>query len=167
MRNTKLLLVIDETEASKQAVAYVARIVARRRDFRVCVAHALPSLPAHLAEYGGAKNPDEEEKLKTELHAGQKRWVAEAKENAQPALNRACATLRKAGLEARSIETRFCFPADGSAAGDEILELARARKCQTVVVGRKSLSWWKKLLGADPVEELLRRGKGFTIWVVE
>lgn len=37
----------------------------------------------------------------------------------------------------------------------------------TIVVGSESLSKWRQLLGTDPVEELLRRGKGFTIWVVE
>ncbi|MGH9561669.1 MAG: universal stress protein [Terracidiphilus sp.] len=166
-RNTKLLLVIDETRASKRAVAYVASIVSRLRDFHVCVAHTLPFLPAHLTEYGGARNLADEEKLKTELHAGQKRWVAEAKEKGQPALNRACATLHKAGIGTKAIETSFCFPAEGPATGDEILAVARARKCHTVVVGREALSWWRQLLGVDPVEELVRRAKGFTIWVVE
>jgi nucleotide-binding universal stress UspA family protein len=166
-RNTKLLLVIDETEASKRAVTYVARIVARLRDFHVCVAHTLPFLPTHLTEYGGARNPAEEEKLKTELHAGQVRWIAEAKEKAQPALDRACATLHKAGLGTKAIETKFCFPAEGAATGDEILALARAHKYHTVVIGRGSLSWWRQLVNTDPVEELVRRGKGFTIWIVE
>jgi len=39
------------------------------------VSHTL--LPAHLAEYGGARNPAEEEKLKAGLHAGHKRWIVE------------------------------------------------------------------------------------------
>ena len=164
---TKLLLVIDETAASKRAVAYVARIVARLRDFRVCVAHTLPFLPAHLIEYGGARSPAEEKELKTELHAGQKRWIAQAKEKAQPALDRACATLHKAGLGTKAIETKFCFPAEGSATGDEMLVFAHEHKYHTVVVGRDSLSWWRQLLGVDPVEDLVRHGKGFTIWVVE
>jgi nucleotide-binding universal stress UspA family protein len=41
------------------------------------------------------------------------------------------------------------------------------RKCDTVVIGRKSLSWLRELIDGDPAEELVRRGKGFTIWVVE
>lgn len=83
------------------------------------------------------------------------------------ALKRARTVLRKGGVAAASIEERFCYPAEGRARGDEILELAREQKCHTVVVGSESLSWLKQLLGNDPVEELLRRGKGFTIWVVE
>jgi hypothetical protein len=41
------------------------------------------------------------------------------------------------------------------------------RKCDTVVIGRDSLSWLGELIHGDPVEELVRQGKGFTIWVVE
>ena len=167
MRSTRLLVVVDETKASKRAVSYVAQIVGRRRGFKVCLARTLSDIPASLIEYGGAKNPDEEEKLDDELHAEQKHWVFEAQKNAQPALNRACAVLRKGGLAAGAIEEQFCYPADGRARGGEILELARKHKCHTVVVGSDSLSWLRQLLGSDPVEELLRRGKGFTIWIVE
>jgi len=41
------------------------------------------------------------------------------------------------------------------------------RRCDTVVIGRKSLSWLGDLIHGDPAEELIRQGKGFTIWVVE
>jgi len=167
MRSTRLLVVVDENKASKRAVSYVAQIVGRRRGFKVCLAHTLSDIPASLIEYGSAKNLDEEEKLDADLHAEQKHWVVAAQEKAQPTLTRASAVLRKGGLAANAIEERFCFPADGRARVDEILELARKRKCHTVVVGSGSLSWLRQLLGSDPVEDLIRRGKGFTIWIVE
>ena len=167
MRSTKLLVVVDESKASKRAVSYVGQMIGRRRRFKVCLAHPLSEIPASLIEYGGGTNPDEEEKLEAELHRDQKRWVFAAQEKAQPALDRASAVLRNAGVAAGAIEAGFCYPADGRARGDEILELARKHKCHTVVVGSESLSWLRQLLGSDPVEELLRRGKGFTIWVVE
>jgi nucleotide-binding universal stress UspA family protein len=90
-----------------------------------------------------------------------------AQEKAQPTLTRASAVLRKGGLAANAIEERFCFPADGRARADEILELAGKHKYHTVVVGSDSFSWLRQLLDGDPVEELLRRGKDFTIWIVE
>lgn len=157
------VVVMDESKASERAVSYVAQIVGRRRGFKVCLAHTLPELPASLIEYGSARNPDDEKKLEAELHAEQKHWVFAAREKGRPALKRARRVLRKGGVAAASIEERFCYPAEGRARGDEILELAREQK----VVGSESLSWLKQLLGNDPVEELLRRGKGFTIWVVE
>ena len=167
MRNTKLLVVIDESQASKRAVSYVAGIIGRRGRFNVCLAHTLPEIPAHLIEHGGAENPSEEEKLERELRSDQSQWIVAAKKKAQPILARARAVLRKAGLTASSIEERYFDPAEGRTRGDEILELASERKCDTIVVGSESLSRWRQLLGNDPVEELLRRGKGFTIWVVE
>ena len=167
MRNTRLLVVIDESQASKRAVSYVAGIIGRQRGFQVCLAHTLPEIPAHLSEHGGAENPSEEEKLERALHSDQNQWIVAAKKKAQPVLEGARTVLRRAGLTASSIEERYCDPAEGRARGDAILELADERKCHTIVVGSESLSRWRQLLGNDPVEELLRRGKGFTIWVVE
>ena len=167
MRNAKLLVVIDESEASKRAVLYVAQIIGGRRGFKVCLARTLSEIPASLIEHGGAENPDEEAKLEAELRSEQRQWILAAKEKAEPALTRAAAALRKAGVTAASIEKRFCYPAHGRSKGDEILELATDQKCHTIVIGSESLSRWRQLLGNDPVEELLRRGKGFTIWVVE
>ncbi len=167
MPGNKLLVVIDDSKASKRAVSYVAKLVGGRRGFEVCLAHPLPVIPPSLQEFGSAKNPDEGMKLQAELQAEQERWIVTAEEKAQPALSRARAELRMAGLAAGAIEEQFCYPSSGRARGDEILELARKRKCRTVVIGSESLSWLKQLLGDDAVEELLRRGKGFTIWVVE
>jgi len=45
------------------------------------------------------------------------------------------------GIARGSIEAHFCYLVDGTRATQEILKLARARKCDTVVIARKSLSW--------------------------
>lgn len=167
MRNINLLVVVDESEASKRAVSYVGQMVGRRRGFKVFLARPLSGLPASLLEYGGARTPDEEKRFEAELEARKNSWVLAAQEKVRPDLNRARAVLRKAGLAAGAIDARFCYPADGRARGDEILDLAKEHKCRTLVVGSESLSWLRQLLGSDPVEGLLQRGKGFTIWVVE
>lgn len=162
MRNAKLLVVIDESQASTRAVSYLAGIIRRRRRFKACLAHALPEIPAHLIEYDGAENPSEEEKLESELHSDHNQWIVAPRKKPQPILVRARALLRKIGLTAGAIDVRYCDPAEGRAPGDKILELAR-RKRHTIVAGSES----RHLLGNDPVEELLRRGKGSTVWVVE
>jgi len=119
-----------------------------------------------LIEHDGAANPSEKEKQERELHSDHNQWIVAARKKAQPILVRARAVLRKIGLTAGAIDVRYCDPAEGHAPGDEILELAR-RKCHTIVAGSESLSRWRQLLGNDPVEELLRGGKGSTVWVVE
>jgi len=85
----------------------------------------------------------------------------------QRALGRANAVLRRGGLTRKSIEAHCCYLVDGSRATKEILKLAQMRKCDTIVTARKALSWLGDLIHGDPAEELVRHGKGFTIWVVE
>src|ERR1700692_900748 len=104
MRRNRLFLVVDKSKASKRAVSYVAQIVGRRRGFKGCLVHTLSEIPASLIEYGGAKNPEEEEKMDGALHEEQRRWVFAAQEKAQPTLTRASAVLRKGGLAANAIE---------------------------------------------------------------
>jgi K+-sensing histidine kinase KdpD len=73
----------------------------------------------------------------------------------------------RGGIESGAIEAHYCYLVDGTQATKDILALAVAQKCSTVVIGRRSLTWLAKLIDTDPAEELVRNGKGFTIWVVE
>jgi nucleotide-binding universal stress UspA family protein len=159
MKNTKLLVVVDESRATRRTLEYVAQVASRRRDFRVCLAHALPSPPPELVEFRGAE--------KARLRAYERRWISVVEMTEQRALDRANAVLRRGGFAARAIEAHYCYLVDASRATREILRLARSRKCDTVVIGRKSLSWLGELIHGDAAEELVHQGKGFTIWVVE
>ena len=169
MYNHRLLAVVDESSSSKHAVEYLARVLASRRGFQVCLAHFLPPLPSELLEFGGAEDPDKERKLDAQLKAEQQQWIAVARKEAQPALNRACTKLRSAGLPATSLTTQFSDPFRGqNSASEEILELARRNKCRTIVVGRQSLPCLRRLTGGkDLAEKLVQQGKGLTLWIVE
>ena len=159
MKNTKLLVVVDESPATRRALEYVAQVASRRRDFRICLAHALPSPPSELVELRGAE--------KDRIRAYKRRWISVVEMTEQRALDRANSVLRRGGIAEKAIEAHYCNLVDASRATDEILGLARLRKCDTVVIGRDSLSWLGELIHGDPAEELVRQGKGFTIWVVE
>jgi hypothetical protein len=159
MKTTKLLIVVDELPATKKVLQYVARMAAGRSDFRVCLAHSLLSPPPQLVELRGAE--------KGRVLAYKSRWIAACEMTEQRALERANAVLRQGGLAPGAIEAHYCYLVDGSRATKEILKLAQMRKCDTVVIGKTSLSWLGELIDGDPAEELVRRGKGFTIWVVE
>jgi nucleotide-binding universal stress UspA family protein len=165
----RLLLVVDESPSSKAAVDYVAKVLGHRRGFQVCLAHFLRPLPPILMEFGGAENPDKERQLDAQLHRDQQQWIETAKRKAEPALNWARDRLRQAGLPATALSTQFSDPAhEQDSASEEILELARWNSCRTIVVGRRSLSWLKRITaGKDLAERLVREGKGLTIWIVE
>jgi nucleotide-binding universal stress UspA family protein len=155
----KLLIVVEESRATTKALQYVAQMVAGRRHFRVCLAHSLLSPPRQLVEYRGAE--------KGRLRAYKSRWIFAGDMTEQRALDRANAVLRQGGLARGAIEAHYCCLVDGSRATQEILKLARMRKCDTVVIGRASLSWLGNLIRGDAAEEFVRQGKGFTIWAVE
>jgi len=159
MKNTKILVVVDESPATTKALTYVAQMAAGRSNFRVCLAHGLLAPPPELVEFRGAE--------KKRLAAYKSRWISSEEMTEQRALKRANAVLRRAGVAGAAIEAHYCYLVDGSRATREILGFARSRKCDTVVIGRKSLSWLGDLIHGDPAEELVRQGKGFTIWVVE
>jgi len=166
MADTRILLAIDDSAAAKSAVKYVARLVGRK-GFRICLVHVLPPLPPALLEHGGSENPQQEVQLEVELRAEQELWTSKKQKEAQGSLNKASATLRKAGLSAKSVQTIFCEPTDGRVAAEDILQMARECKCQTVVAGRQSVSWFHELFSQDLAEELMRCGKGFSVWLVE
>jgi hypothetical protein len=159
-----IFLVLDESEVATRAVAYVGRLVGRRRGFRVCVSYVLPELPSSLLEHGGAADPRAEERLAASLRAEQRRWVAARKREARGALDAAFASLRRAGLSSSALSRRFCGPAGPAGAADEILALAAANRCRTVVVGRRRLSWFGHLFTENLREELVRRAGRIAIW---
>ncbi|HEV3253133.1 MAG TPA: universal stress protein [Candidatus Acidoferrales bacterium] len=158
MKNTTLLVVVDESPATKRALEYVAQVASRRKHFRVCLAHALPARPPELVEFRGAE--------KARLRAYERRWISVVEMTEHRALHRANAILRRGGLAKEAIEAHYCNLVDPNHATNNILRLARSRKCDTVVIGKKSLSWLGELINGDPAEDLVRKGKGFTIWVV-
>jgi nucleotide-binding universal stress UspA family protein len=167
--NYRLLVVVDESSSSKRAVEYVARVLASRRGFQVCLAYFLPQLPPALLEFGGTEDPDKEWQLDAQLKTEQRQWIAAARKEAQPALNWAWTKLRRAGLPAGSLATKFSDPFRGqNSLSEEILELARRNKCRTIVVGRRSLPWLRRLTaGKDLAETLVQQGRGLALWVVE
>jgi K+-sensing histidine kinase KdpD len=142
-------------------------MVGRRRGFHLCLAHVFPTLPPELLEFGGAEEPQEEESRHARHKADLERWIAAAKEAGARALEGARRILRKAGVAAAAIRTEFFDPVEGRDVAEEILNLARVRRCHTIVIGRESHSWFTTLIRGDLVGELVRRGKGVTIWVVE
>jgi nucleotide-binding universal stress UspA family protein len=159
MKNRKFLVVVDESPATRKALEYVAQIAARRKNFQICLAHSLLAPPPELVELRSAET--------ARLRAYKHEWIAATEGTEQRALERANKVLRQRGIARGAMEAHFCYLVDGSRMVQEVLNLAQMRKCDTVVIGRASLSWLGKLIHGDPAEEFVRQGKGLTIWVVE
>lgn len=167
MVDTRLLVVRDDSVASRRAIKYVGKFVGKRKAFRICLVHVLPPLPPELLEHGGSEDPGKEASLEAEQKVAQHRWISAAKNASLKGLHEDRAVLRKVGISSRTVTAAFCEPGEGRDATDAILRIARGRRCRTVVVGRQSVSWFHELFSHDLSEEILRRGKGFCVWAVE
>lgn len=162
-----LLLVVDESLASKSAIQYVGRLLGRRRGFQIHLLYLLPPLPPELLEFGGAEDPCREERLDTELRRDQDNWIVSARASAGPVLNEAAKSLRKAGIASRNVCREFSYPTEPREAAHAILEQARAKRCCTVVIGHKVHSWFRKFASGDIAERVLQHARDISPWVVQ
>jgi nucleotide-binding universal stress UspA family protein len=162
-----LLLVVDESSASRDAIEYVGSFLGRRRGFRIHLLYLLPPLPPELLEFGGAEDPHREEVLDAELRHGQEKWIASARASAEPVLNEAAMSLRKAGVTGHSICREFSYPTEPHEAARTILEQAQAKKCCTVVIGHKAHSWFRKIASGDIAERVLQLATDISLWIVQ
>ena len=55
-KDSRILLVLDDSEIALRAVKYVAQFVGRRSQFRICLVHVLHPLPPSLQEHGGSSD---------------------------------------------------------------------------------------------------------------
>ena len=145
----------------------VASIIEGQPGVRLFLLHVFAPLPPKLLEFGGAENPAEEERREAAQRDARTQWIARAKACADDLFAKAQSILRTAGVPAQAVETQLATPLNGEAVVTNILEAARANQCGTVVVGRQSFSWLQELFQHHIGEELIRRGQGLAIWVVE
>jgi nucleotide-binding universal stress UspA family protein len=162
----KILLAIEDSEASMKAVAYVAEMVWGREAIHICLFHALPPIPPRLLEYGGTEDPQNEQALSTELKSAQTEWIEKAKEAVQPLITRAWAILQDHGVSQSQISTHFSHTIHKLDIVREILNAAKESHCGTVVVGRHRLPWVQDLFHHHTGEGLIEQGQELTVWVV-
>mgnify|MGYP002626393182 CR=1 FL=1 len=168
MRNRHdILLAIDDSEASRMAVLYVAAVARGAPHFRIRLLHVLPHIPTHLLEHGGAEDPDDERRLSRELDEGTARWRRRCEAAATSLLDEVRDTLESGGVAGERITIEFAAPLPEESIGIHILRAAAEGPCDTVVVGRSPRSWLAGKLHRSPSKALLRgRAPGVAIWIV-
>jgi nucleotide-binding universal stress UspA family protein len=157
------LIAVDDSEATARAVTYVASIVGRHRGVRLHLFHVAPIPPVFL-EFGGSEDVQVEENREAELAQSRLGYLEDL---AQAVFARAQAILDRAGVPAGAMETHVLTTVDGEDLIQNLLEAARTNACDTIVVGRQSHSWLRELVQYHVADELVRKGEGFTLWVVE
>jgi nucleotide-binding universal stress UspA family protein len=165
-RANKILLAIEDSDASMKAVAYVAKMVRGREAIHICLFHVLPPIPPRLLEFGGTEDPQKEEALSAELKTAQAEWIEKAKRAAQDSLKRAQSILQDHGVSQEHISTHFSSTIHKPDVVREVLDAAKEAHCGTVVVGRHRLPCVQDLFYRHTGEGLVEKGQEFSVWVV-
>ena len=150
-----------------RAVEHVGAMVGDRKGFALYLFHVLPPFPPALLEFGGAEDPHKEEMLTRELRENQARWLEDAKEKVQPLFQHAKETLRWSHVPMEMVTSEATSSIHRPDVVREILETANKLQCGTIVVGRDTFSSFKEKYKKHIGEELVEKGKGFALWVVE
>jgi nucleotide-binding universal stress UspA family protein len=167
VRDKTFLLGIDDSEATLRTVAYVAEIIGSQKGFHVVLLHVLPPIPPELLEFGGSEDPQTEQRLDAELKKDQAQWIEQAKQAAKPLVEKVKGIFLRVGVSADMIITVFAESIHRPDFVRELLETAHKQNCGTIVVGRESYPSFKEMFHHHVGEELVRKGQGFAIWVVE
>jgi nucleotide-binding universal stress UspA family protein len=163
----ELLVVVDATEASKRVLQYIGRLARSCDGPEVHLAYIASRLPPELLETGGAELPEREEQLESTLRREQRGWMAVGDKKARTIVRAAQTTLQRAGLAASRIHAYVSSPLDAREVVDEVLLVARDQQCETIVVGHRAHSWFRSLGSGDLADQLLRRAKGYAVWVID
>jgi nucleotide-binding universal stress UspA family protein len=167
MNNKKILIAVDDTEATEHALTYVGQIIAGTQDVQVLLVHMPAPIPPGLLEYGGSEDPEQERRLEARLTTTREAWIEQTKNAAEPVFARARALLQRFDVPAQVVATRIITPLPEQDLTSSLLHIARSQGCGTLVVGRSTFSWFKELLQQHVADKLLQEAQGLTIWVVQ
>ncbi len=141
------LLAVDASPASERAVDYFARVVGSLEGAEVHLAHVVPAADLARQAVGGKESAIE---------------IA-----ARALLESMRDRLASQGLPAERVDLGLLSHNPETSLVDDLLELARARECGTIVMGRNSLPWYREKLHHHPADELVRKAGGGSVWVIE
>ena len=159
----KILIAVDNSEASMKAVNYVAEYFSKARDLEIKLLNILPELPPSFWDEGHLL--DEEER--SERNRAIKSWEKNHELEMEKIFKSAVDTLIKKGeFKNGQIETKVLLRTGLGAAGD-ILDEARKGGYKTIVLGRKSHMGTATFLMGSVSTKVVNHGTGLTICVVE
>ncbi|HWP58290.1 MAG TPA: universal stress protein [Candidatus Acidoferrales bacterium] len=163
----RVLVAIDDSQASWKALDYVAARVRGTKNPRIHLFHAVGPVPPGLREFGGAENPQTEEALERNLEERQNRWAQKAIEKAEPLLDRARQRIGAAGIKQEAIYWHLLILRRSQDLVDEILKAAEENHCSQIVVGSSSFPWIKEIFADHIGEELRGKSGKIAVEIVE
>jgi len=166
MANVKRILVAaDASKATRRAIDYVSHMIRGKPDFHVALLHL--ELPPRMLEWGGSEDADVEDRVSEQRAEEYHEMEKHSLEEGRGLLRNMKRSLADNGIDVTDLVVKFDEPLDPKQVAQDILTAASKRDCGTIVVGRKTFSCLKHFFQHHVGEELVRIGKGVTVWVVE
>ena len=145
----KIIIAIDDSPMSENAVRYVGSMVGRLPGLQICLLHIFPEPPPDFYRTGGLL-PE---------------YQAEEKAKALPVMQRAGQHLTTCGIPPESIR-ELCIMAEHKTISEAILELQTEHHYGTIVVGKRGISRSEEFLFGSISSALIHNGKDIAVWVI-
>ena len=162
----KILVAVDDSDATRAALAHVAREHAGDAS-SIYLFHVDGPIPPELLEHGGGDTPEEEERLERELSEAEAKWHAGRREEALPMMKAARDRLVAGGIDEARIGGRVGDGLPEDRLAGLLLQEAREQACDTIVVGHEAYGWLAKHFHRDVTRELQKHAGDIRIASVE
>lgn len=163
MTTNRILLAVDQSPASSKATAYVGDLLKDSDRHFVHLCHVLPA----TAPFDPYEGLDEDGPASRGRDDAQLDVLPRRRTAVHPAFERARRALVEAGLAEDHIELDLCEPEPLQSVADALLAEAREHGCDTIVVGRSDLPWYRRVVRRHLGDELIDRATGLSVWIVE
>jgi nucleotide-binding universal stress UspA family protein len=164
----KILLAIDDSDASRNAVRFVANLLGRAgtKDYTITLYHVAETLPDSLLAPGIPQS------LGGAYQQLIKEVAAQRKSQGERLLGDQAAVLAAAGIPSDRISTKLEVEATRPesakvAAALSIIDEMRDGDYQVVCIGRRGLASARGTFPASMAEKILRESRAKTVWVVD
>ena len=145
----RIIVAIDDSPRSINAVEYVGSLVGGRDDVFLCLLHIYPEPPPDYYRSGAS------------LDDYQKRQ----NEQASTLFDRAATILARHGAPPASLTSR-CLMADRKSISAAILDMQEQEGYGTIVVGKRGIPKAEEFLFGSISSALIHTGKDIAVWVI-
>jgi nucleotide-binding universal stress UspA family protein len=154
-----VLVPVDDSDACRRALDALAAGRAGSPPDEITLLHVLDPYPTALLESGGASDPEEERRQHEDLARKRRAWRDEAQDAVRPLLASAERRLAAAGLDGGRVHEAVVPTIPEDDVAQRVLEFARARGCDRIVVGRSEKPWLVELFSRHLGEALEHHGE--------
>lgn len=145
----RIIIAIDDSPRSLNAVAYVANIAGHLAEVQLCLLHVYPEPPPDYYQSGASLD-----EYKTEQEERAKMLFAQARK-----------ILQSQGISPEAICTH-CRIAGQQSISAAILELQMQENYGTIVVGKRGISKAEEFLFGSISNALIHNGRDIAVWVI-